>query len=125
MATQQVWDLWFPGAAAQGMPFARGRLDATERLFVHAAPDVLDVVVRDDAGNAIISASELRRTGDFPMALLTVRDREIERVDRWPAQEEVGVPVILPGGEVGILKSWWNASDGSEWRWQVEFYNHR
>jgi hypothetical protein len=21
------------------------------------------------------------------------------------------------------LKSWWNADDRKEWRWQVEFYN--
>ncbi len=33
--------------------------------------------------------------------------------------------VILPGREVGQLLQWWNAEDGSEWRWQVEFYNHR
>jgi hypothetical protein len=33
--------------------------------------------------------------------------------------------VVLPGGEVGILLAWWNAEDGSEWRWQVEFYNQR
>jgi hypothetical protein len=32
--------------------------------------------------------------------------------------------VILPGGEAGILKSWWHADDHSEWRWQIEFYNH-
>ena len=35
------------------------------------------------------------------------------------------VPVLLPGGEVGILLSWWNAAGESEWRWQVEFYNQR
>jgi hypothetical protein len=31
--------------------------------------------------------------------------------------------VLLPGGEAGILKSWWNADDRKEWRWDVEFYN--
>jgi len=31
--------------------------------------------------------------------------------------------VILPGGEAGILKAWWNADDRKEWRWQIEFYN--
>jgi hypothetical protein len=31
--------------------------------------------------------------------------------------------VILPGGEVGILKAWWNAEDRKEWRWHVELYN--
>ena len=26
---------------------------------------------------------------------------------------------------VGRIVAWWNADDGSEWRWQVELYNHR
>jgi hypothetical protein len=26
---------------------------------------------------------------------------------------------------VGHLRSWWNAPDHDEWRWSVEFYNHR
>jgi hypothetical protein len=45
----QVWDLWYPNAAATGLPFARGRLDATDVLLVHAAPETLDVWVRSDA----------------------------------------------------------------------------
>jgi hypothetical protein len=59
------------------------------------------------------------------MARLTMRGRRIERLDLWPEAEDNGRPVILPGGEVGILLDWWNAPDGSEWRWRVEFYNHR
>jgi hypothetical protein len=125
MADHQIWDLWYPKAAAQGLPFARGRLDATERLLVHAAPESLDVAVRSDVGDLIAAGSNLARTGDYPMALLTVRASEIVREDRWPLAEEIGLPVILPGGEVGILKAWWNAPDGSEWRWQLELYNHR
>jgi hypothetical protein len=125
MAKQQVWDLWFPEAAAQGMPFARGRLDATDHLLVHAAPPELDVVVRDDDGQQLAAGRGLRRTGDFPMALLSVVGEAIVREDRWPLPEEIGLPVILPGGEVGILLTWWNAADGSEWRWRVEFFNHR
>jgi hypothetical protein len=31
--------------------------------------------------------------------------------------------VLLPGGEVGILMSWWNADDRKEWRWQIELSN--
>ena len=38
-------------------------------------------------------------------------------------KQDIGRVVILPGGEAGILKSWWNADDRREWRWQVEFYN--
>jgi hypothetical protein len=125
MATQQIWDLWYPNAAAQGLPFARGRLDATDILLVHAAPGFLDVSVWDDGGRLFARGKNLERTAERPMARLTVRGDRVEREDLWPQDEDIGRPVILPGGEVGILQSWWNAADGSEWRWQVEFYNHR
>jgi hypothetical protein len=125
MATQQIWDLWYPNAAAQGMPFARGRLDATDVLLVHAAPDVLDVAVRDDDGRLLAVGKGLWRTADRPMARLRVHHGIIVREDLWPDGVDIGRPVILPGGEVGILLSWWNSPDGSEWRWHVEFYNHR
>ena len=121
----QIWDLWYPDAAAQGLPFARGRLAATDVLLVHAAPETLAVVVRDDEGQVLAQGSGLVRTAERPMARLTVRDGKIARQDLWPVEGDTGRPVILPGGEVGILLSWWNAEDGSEWRWRVEFYNHR
>ena len=121
----QIWDLWYPDAAAQGLPFARGRLAATDVLLVHAAPETLDVVVRDDEGQVLAQGSGLMRTAKRPMARLTVRGGRIARQDLWPDEGDTGRPVILPGGEVGILLSWWNAEDGSEWRWRVEFYNHR
>lgn len=123
--THHVWDLWYPRAAAQGLSFARGRLDATDVLLVHAAPEVLDVAVRDDAGRLIAEGRNLPRTADRPMARLTVQGKRIERSDLWPEVADHGRPVILPGGEVGILLDWWNAPDGSEWRWRVEFSNHR
>jgi hypothetical protein len=121
----QIWDLWYPDAAAQGLPFARGRLASTDVLLVHAAPEALDVVVRDDNGQVLAQGSGLARTAERPIARLIVRDRQIARQDLWPEEGDIGRPVILPGGEVGILLSWWNAEDGSEWRWRVEFYNHR
>jgi hypothetical protein len=58
------------------------------------------------------------------MARLQRAGTSISREDRWPAAGDIGSLVILPGGECGELKGWWNADDGSEWRWQVEFYNH-
>ena len=125
MAEHEIWDLWYPGAAAQGLPFARGRLDATGVLLVHAAPDVLDVDVRGDQGERLASARGLRRTDDRPMARLTRQGTEITREDCWPTSQDIDLPVLLPGGEVGILRRWWNADDGSEWRWTIELYNHR
>lgn len=125
MSEQQVWDLWYPDAAAQGLPVARGRLDATDTLLIHAAPDVLNVEVRTDAGALIARGENLQRTADRPMARLTLRGDRIERNDLWPTADDLNRPVILPGGEVGMLLQWWNAEDGSEWRWRLEFYNHR
>jgi hypothetical protein len=125
MSAREIWDLWFPDAAAQGLPFARGRLDHTDVLLVHAAPESLRVEVRDDAGHPLAGGDGLKRTGDRPIARLRRDGDRITREDLWPEDEDIGRPVILPGGETGILKAWWNAPDGSEWRWQVEFYNHR
>ncbi len=121
----QIWDVWYPHAAAQGLPFARGRLDATDVLLVHAAPEAIDVAVRDDDGNLVAQGKDLHRTTDSPIAKLTLRGETIERRDIWPGQDDIGRPVILPGGEVGILLSWWNEPDHSAWRWRVEFSNHR
>jgi hypothetical protein len=73
-----------------------------------------------------LDASRVRGWGGphFPMARLQRAGMSIRRDDRWPAEEDLGTLVILPGGEAGELKSWWNADDGSEWRWRLEFYNH-
>ena len=121
----QIWDLWYPQAGATGVPFARGRLDATNILLVHAAPPMLTIEVRSDDGERLAYAQDLPQTVDRPMARLTLQGERITREDLWPTQEDLGRMVILPGGEVGQLLSWWNAEDGSEWRWQIEFYNHR
>jgi hypothetical protein len=121
----QVWDLWYPKAGATGVPFARGRLDKTNILLVHAPPPVLTVEVRSESGQRLAYAQDLQQTAERPMARLTVQGERIAREDLWPAQSDIGHVIILPGGEVGKLISWWNAEDGTEWRWQVEFYNHR
>jgi hypothetical protein len=124
-ANIQVWDLWFPDAAAQGLPFARGRLNATRQMLVHAAPETLRVEVRDDAGTLLASGDGLARTQESPIARLVVEGDRVRREDCWPIEIDHGLPVILPGGEVGILVRWWNSPARDEWRWSVEFYNHR
>jgi hypothetical protein len=126
MAEMQTWDLWYPEAAATGLPFARGRLDPADVLWVHSAPEVLAVAVRDDQGQIVAQGENLRRTGpQLPMTRLWLEGARVRREDRWPRAADLGALVILPGGEVGTLRAWWHADDGSEWRWQIEFYNHR
>ena len=124
-APTETLDLWYPGAAATGLPFARGRLDPTDVLWVHAAPKKLDVTVRHHDGGVRARSEVTREGGYLPTTRLRVVDGRVEREDRWPAAEDIGALIILPGGEVGTLVEWWNAPDGSQWRWRVEFYNHR
>jgi hypothetical protein len=121
----QLWDVWYPQAGATGIPFARGRLAATNTLIVHAPAPFLTVEIRSENGTRLAYGQDLPQTADRPMARLTRRGKRIVRQDLWPTQKDIGQIVLLPGGEVGILMQWWNAEDGSEWRWQIEFYNHR
>lgn len=120
----QTWDLYYPYAAATGLPFARGRLDDTDVLWVHSA-EALTVEVRDDDGRVLGRGKDLPRTGHMPFCRLTHADGTVVRNDGWPGTEHLGEPIILPGGEVGILKSFWHAEDEDEWRWTAEFYNQR
>jgi hypothetical protein len=73
----------------------------------------------------VAQGKDLAVTDDTPIARLTRRGDQVERVDIWPGPDEIGQLVILAGGEVGVLKSWWHAEDQSEWRWQIELYNHK
>ena len=123
--TVQEWDLWYPKAAATGMPFARGRVAGAEIMLVHAAPPVLTVTVRDGAGRVLAEGTDLEATGDTPIARLTRRGGKVAREDIWPGEADLGQLVLLPGGDVGTLVQWWHAEDRSEWRWRIELYIHR
>jgi len=88
------------------------------RRIAPADPELEDHIVA--------RGERLARSGErFPMTRLTRHGSEIRREDRWPTVRDIGSLVILPGGEVGTPLKWWNAEDESEWRWQVEFYNHQ
>ncbi len=122
----ETWELWFPAAAANGLLVARARIDATNIVWAHAVPSVLTVVVREGEEGILSRGESLERDGPyFPMTRLQRDGGSIRREDRWPNDGDLGAVVIMPGGEAGHLVRWWNAVDGSEWRWQVELYNHR
>ncbi len=121
----ETWEVWFPAAAANGLLVARARVDPAQVMWLHAAPEVIAVVVREEEETILSGAEELNRDGRyFPMTRLERSGESIIREDRWPRESDLGALVLLPGGEVGTLTSWWNAEDGSEWRWQIELYNH-
>ncbi len=122
----ETWDLWYPGAGATGLSFARTRVDgadAADRVLVHAAPPQLDLTVRDGDGAPVARGEGLERTGKGPISALLRDGDRITLEDLWPDESHLGLLVILPGGETGRLTSWWHAEDHSEWRWQIELYN--
>ena len=128
MNTQQnnleMWDLWYPKGAATGLSFARCLIDPQTTVLVHAAPEWLSVTVRT-GGELTAEGTDLESTLDSPMTRLRIVGGKVEREDIWPTQEDIGCVVLLPGGEAGILKSWWHSDDQSEWRWDISFYNQK
>ena len=121
-----TWEIWYPGAAATGLPIARARIDPTDVVWAHSVPRKLAVTVRQGDDRVLARGEPLERAGDYlPMTRLTRDGDRITREDRWPTDADLGSIVILPGGEAGVLTAWWNAPDGSEWRWSVEFSNRR
>jgi hypothetical protein len=124
--TDEIWDLWFPSAGATGVSFARARVDgaaAGDRILVHAAPPSLSVEVRGDDGALVACGDDLERGAPGPITFLLREGDRIRLEDGWPTDDDLGRVVILPGGEAGILRSWWHAEDRRSWRWQVEFSN--
>src|SRR2546430_745795 len=127
MINQQ--DQWFNQLRREGGAPPRPRYSLSEarehggRVLVHAAPPKLQVKVIDAAGNVVARGDGLERHQPGPMSFLVRRGTSITLEDGWPTEKDIGLVVILPGGEAGILKSWWNADDRKEWRWQVEVYN--
>ncbi len=122
----EFWDLWLPGPGATGLSFARCRVlarDARDRILVHAAPQTLQVTVRDADGRVLAKGENLVRKEPGPMSYLVRTGSQITLEDSWPTSADIGRLVLLPGGEAGILKTWWHADDRKEWRWQVEFWN--
>jgi hypothetical protein len=92
-------------------------------VLLHAAPEVITVDVSDEDGNTIAAGKDLEHTQESPICRLTIEGSKATREDIWPETGDIGSTVILPGGEAGVLKSWWNSPDKKEWRWEVEFYN--
>ena len=84
----------------------------------------IDFGLLDEDGRLLAQGRGLERGQPGPMSYLVRQNDTILLEDGWPTPDDLGRLVILPGGEAGILKAWWHADDHSEWRWQVEFYNH-
>lgn len=120
-----TWNLRTRDGAMNGLEFARcTTAGGFTRVLVHAAPALASVEVIDDDAR-VVARGDLDRQGDYsPMTLLNLDGGHIRRSEVWPDEQLHGLPVLIAGGEVGILQAWRHADDHSWWQWSVEFSNH-
>ena len=120
-----TWSLRSSDGGMNGLEFARSLTVAgLTRVLVHAAPAKLSVEVVTDDGHPV-ARGETERQGDYsPITELIWADEKFRRSEIWPTEEHQGLPVLLAGGEVGVLTAWRHADDRSWWQWSVEFSNH-
>lgn len=120
-----TWTIRTRDGGMNGLEFAKATTaGGFERVLIHAAPAQASVEVRSNAGE-VVANGEIDRDGDYsPMTLLELTGGKLRRQEIWPGDEHLGLPVLLAGGEVGLLRRWEHAEDRSWWRWQVEFANH-
>ncbi len=121
-----TWNLRSGDGGMNGLEFARC-LTAGDlrRVLVHAAPGQLEIeVVADD--DTVVARGAAEREGEYsPITELVLAGDGVERREVWPDDSHLGLPVLLPGGEVGVLTAWRHAEDKSWWQWSVEFSNHK
>jgi len=121
----ETWDLWIPGVGATGWSFGRSVIDSTaglDGLLVHAAPRMLSVTVRDADGRTM-AEGVLDRGSDSPLCRIKREGESMSAYEVWPSDSDIGRVVLLPGGEAGILRQWWNNADHTAWRWNLELSN--
>src|SRR4051794_41226247 len=94
------------------------------RVLVHAAPGKLSVRVTGDDDDVVLVRGDVDRTGDYSPITLLELGPPLLRSEVWPGEDLLGLPVLLPGGEVGVLTAWEHAPDHSWWRWSVGVSNH-
>lgn len=69
--------------------------------------------------------ADIDRQGDYtPMTLVELDGASVRRREIWPDESHFGLPVLLAGGEVGLLLDWEHSDDHSWWRWSIELSNH-
>jgi hypothetical protein len=75
-----TWEIFYPAAAATGLYIARCRIDPTEVLWLHAAPDLLAVTVREGDDRVLARGEGLHRQGAYvPLTRLTIANGRVER----------------------------------------------
>jgi hypothetical protein len=121
-----TWSIRSSDGGMNGLEFCKAlTAGGHRRVLVHAAPRTLEVEVREDG--RLVAEGSAERDGDYtPITEVVLTDGgSVERREVWPDGSFVGLPVLLCGGEVGILQAWHHSDDRDWWRWSIELSNHR
>src|SRR5207245_4006686 len=86
-------------SSEQWSSIGKGRTGPGEPLLVHGASTFLRFRCLDPEDATWTAPME--RTGNMPIALLDLKSAS--RTEIWPDEKHTGLPVLLPGGEVGRL----------------------
>ena len=115
-----TWSIRSRDGGMNGLEFSRcTTAGGLRKVLVHAAPARASVEVVDD-GDRVVVRGDADRDGEYsPMTLLELDGDTARRQEVWPDDELYGLPVILAGGEVGLLRAWEHSDDRSWWRSQV------
>src|SRR3712207_8300687 len=99
-----TWELRSRDGGMNGLEFARcTTASGFSRVLVHAAPAQLQLTVVADDDTVVLRADAQRDGAYSPVTLLELDGGQVRRSEVWPGPELYGLPVLLPGGEVGVL----------------------
>src|SRR5688500_13133318 len=115
-----TWSIRSRDGGMNGLEFTKApTAGGHRRVLLHAAPSARQAEVVADDG-ATVARGRAERQGDYaPITELVLGDGPddgVRRAELWPDGTHVGLPVLLCGGEVGVLTAWTNADDRSWWR---------
>src|SRR6185437_3225520 len=98
------WNVRSGDGGMNGLEFTRATTaGGFRRVLIHAAPAQAQVEVRAEDDH-LVARGDLQRDGDYsPMTLLEIDGGELRRQEIWPDESVLGLPVLLAGGEVGVL----------------------
>lgn len=96
--------------------FGKAWKEPGEPMLMHGVPRFLRFRPDDEKE----WRAPLERHGDHPMTLL--RFDESERTELWPTEEHVGIPMLLPGGEIGrLMRFEHHETEPDTWTFALEF----
>src|SRR5579872_748531 len=120
-----TWTIRSADGGMNGLEFTRATTaGGFSRVLVHAAPAHAQVEIREEDDRLVLRGDVDREDDYSPMTLLDITGGQLRRKEVWPDEDLYGLPVLVAGGEVGVLQRWEHAEDRTWWRWSVEFSNH-